>query len=176
MHDGHALGERSREYRLPGLRPGEHVPAPVNFVSAGLISIVIGVFYAPWLWMHDAGTIFAVLGYIGGALGPVAGIMLVDFYLIRRRNYDLDSFYTKTGDYEYSGGWNPRALIATALGLIVAFVGVYAPLLGLDALGFLSAYTWFLGLAASALAYAILMPKESPELTEPALEIAEELR
>jgi len=49
-------------------------------------------------------------------------------------------------------------------------------LLGLDALGFLAAYTWFLGLAASALAYAILMPKESPELAEPALEIAEELR
>ncbi len=151
-------------------------PRRLNFVRAGLISIVIGVFFAPWLWMHDAGTIFAVLGYIGGALGPVAGIMLVDFYLIRRRNYDLDSFYTKTGDYEYSGGWNPRALIATALGLIVAFVGVYAPLLGLDALGFLAAYTWFLGLAASALAYAVLMPKESPELAEPALEIAEELR
>lgn len=84
-------------------------PRRLNFVRAGLISIVIGDFYAPWLWMHDAGTIFAVLGYIGGALGPVAGIMLVDFYLSRRRNYDLNSFYTKTGDYEYSGGWNPAS-------------------------------------------------------------------
>jgi NCS1 family nucleobase:cation symporter-1 len=45
-----------------------------------------------------------VLGYIGGALGPVAGIMLVDFYLIRRRKYDLGSFYSRTGEYEYSSG------------------------------------------------------------------------
>lgn len=51
-------------------------PRKLNFMRAGLISIVVGVFYAPWLWMHDAATIFAVLGYIGGALGPVAGIML----------------------------------------------------------------------------------------------------
>jgi NCS1 family nucleobase:cation symporter-1 len=125
--------------------------------------------------MHDAGTIFAVLVYIGGALGPVAGIMLVDFYLIRRRNYDLGSFYSRTGEYEYSGGWNPRALAATAFGLLVAFVGVYTPLFGLDSLGFLSAYTWFLGLAVSAVAYAILMPKEGPEIAEPAMGIAEDL-
>jgi NCS1 family nucleobase:cation symporter-1 len=152
-------------------------PRKLNFVRAGLISIVVGVFYAPWLWMHDAATIFAVLGYIGGALGPVAGIMLADFYLIRRRNYDLSSFYKRDGEYEYASGWNPRAIGATALGLAVAFVGVYGPLLGLDALGFLSSYTWFLGLAVSAVAYAALMRSERSDVApEPALEIAEELR
>lgn len=132
-------------------------PKRLNFVSAGLISIVIGVLFLPWLWMDNAATIFAVLGYIGGALGLVAGIMLADFYLIRRRNYDLGSFYTRGGLYEYSGGWNLRAIAATAIGLVVAFVGVFAPLVGVESLGFLSAYTWFLGLAVSFFAYALLM-------------------
>lgn len=102
--------------------------------------------------------------------------MLVGFYLIRRRNYDLGSFYSRTGECEYSSGWNTRALAATALGFLVAFVGVYAPLLGLDSLGSLSVYIWFLGIAVSAVAYAILMPKESPEVAEPAMEIAEDLK
>jgi nucleobase:cation symporter-1, NCS1 family len=152
-------------------------PRRLNFVSAGLISIVIGVFFMPWLWMENAATIFAVLGYIGGALGPVAGIMLADFYLIRRRNYDLDSFYTRDGDYEYAGGWNPRAIAATAIGLIVAFVGVFAPLLGIDSLGFLAGYTWFLGLAVSFVAYTALMRSQRAPavVAEPAMEIAEEL-
>ena len=152
-------------------------PRRLNFVSAGLISIVIGVFFMPWLWMDDAGTIFAVLGYIGGALGPVAGIMLADFYLIRRRNYDLESFYIRDGEYEYAGGWNLRAIAATVIGLAVAFVGVFAPLVGLESLGFLSGYTWFLGLIVAFFAYTFLMRTErAPEsAAEPAMEIAEEL-
>ena len=152
-------------------------PRRLTFVSAGLISIVIGVLYMPWLWMDNAATIFAVLGYIGGALGPVAGIMLADFYLVRRRNYDIDSFYTRDGEYEYTRGWNPRAIAATVIGLVVAFVGVFAPLLGFDSLGFLSGYTWFLGLAVSFFAYTALMRSQrTPEsAAEPAMEIAEEL-
>ena len=154
-------------------------PRTLTFVSAGLISIVIGVLYMPWLWMDNAATIFAVLGYIGGALGPVAGIMLADFYLVRRRNYNLSSFYRRDGDYEYTGGWNLRAIAATALGLIVAFVGVIAPIAGLPGLGFLAAYTWFLGLVVSFVAYTMLMSPEraeSADLAEPAMEIAEELQ
>lgn len=54
-------------------------PRRLNFVSAGILSI------------------FRVLGYIGGALGSVAGIMIADFYLVRRSNHDLDSFYDKRG-------------------------------------------------------------------------------
>ena len=154
-------------------------PRKLNFVRAGLISILVGFLFAPWLWMDNAQTIFAVLGYIGGALGPVAGIMIADFYVVRRRNYDLASFYKKDGNYEYTGGWNLRALAATALGLVVAFAGVFGPLLGLSFLGSLSHYTWFLGLGVSLVAYAALMSQErteSAQVAEPALEIAEELQ
>jgi len=148
-------------------------PTKLNFVSAGIISIVLGFFFAPWLWMDNPDTIFKVLGYIGGALGPVAGIMIADFYLVRRRNYDLDSFYDKGGMYGYSGGWNPKALIATALGIVVAFVGLVVPPLSV-----LLSYSWGLGLVVALVAYTVLMRSEraGSASAEPAMEIAEELR
>lgn len=78
------------------------------------------------------------------------------------------------GGYEYARGRNPKAIAATAIGLVVAFVGVYAPLVGLDSF---SGYAWFLGLAVSFFAYAYLTRAErTPESeAEPATEIAEEL-
>ncbi|QIN80582.1 nitrate reductase [Rubrobacter marinus] len=147
-------------------------PRRLDFVRAGLISILIGFLFVPWLWMDNPETIFAVLGYIGGALGPVAGIMIADFYLVRRRNYDLASFYDRSGQYAYRSGWNTKALIATALGLAVAFVGLVVP-----PLSGLLAYTWFLGLAVAFVAYAALMRSESRPAAEaePAMEIADEL-
>jgi NCS1 family nucleobase:cation symporter-1 len=146
-------------------------PRRLNFVSAGMLSIVLGFLFVPWLWMDNPETIFKVLGYIGGALGPVAGIMIADFYLVRRSNYDLDSFYDKRGVYGYSGGWNPKALIATALGIIVAFVGLVVPPLSV-----LLSYSWGLGLVVALVAYTVLMRAERAQSTaEPAMEIAEEL-
>jgi NCS1 family nucleobase:cation symporter-1 len=113
--------------------------------------------------MENAATIFALLGYIGGALGPVAGIMLADFHLIRRRNYDLDRFYTRDGQYDYVGGWNPKVMAVTAVGL--------------DSLGFLAGYTWFVGLAVAYFARAVLRrPQRSAVAPEPTMETGEELR
>jgi len=78
----------------------------------------------------------------------------------------------RTGEYECRNGWNPKALIATALGILVAFVGLVVP-----ALSTLLSCSWFLGLGVAFVAYAVLMRSERPEAApEPAMEIAEELR
>lgn len=143
-------------------------PRRLNFVRAGLASIFIGFLFAPWLWYHNAGTIFAVLGYIGGALGPVAGIMLADFYLVRRRQYHLESFYRKDGDYAYAAGWNLRAVAATALGLAVSFGGLVTP-----AMQPLLSYSWFVGLAVAFVSYAALMPRQQAESSEPAIDLGD---
>lgn len=143
-------------------------PRRLTFVSAGLISIVIGFLFAPWTWYQDAEVIFSVLGYIGGALGPVGGIMLADFYLVRRRHYDLRSFYVRGGEYEYTNGWNLRAVAATALGLIVSFVGLV-----IQPLAVLLDYSWFVGLAVAFVAYSLLMrntAEEVPTTSEPGVE------
>jgi nucleobase:cation symporter-1, NCS1 family len=87
--------------------------------------------------------------------GP-AGIMLVDFFFVRRRQYDLDSFYERDGAYGYSGGWNLRALAALLVGLLCGLVGHVVP-----ALDSLSDYSWFIGLAIGGLMYLALMRPET---------------
>lgn len=128
------------------------LPQKLNFVKAGLISIAIAIFFMPWLWFNNAGTIFNVLGAIGGALGPVAGIMIADYYLVQRGKYDLASFYKKDGEYAYKNGWNPNALIALGIGLLASFIGLLIP-----ALKELYTYSWFLGIGFGFISYIFLM-------------------
>ena len=85
-------------------------------------------------------------------IGPVAGIMLVDFFLVRRKQYDLASFYRRDGAFEYSNGWNPRGLAALAIGLAVGLIGHVIP-----ALDGLNDYSWFIGIAVGGAAYYVLM-------------------
>lgn len=143
-------------------------PTKLNFVKAGLISIVIGIFFAPWLWFDNANAIFNVLGAIGGTLGPVAGIMLADFYFVRKKHYNLASFYRKDGDFVYRAGWNPKAFSAAALGLSIAFIGLLIP-----SLQILYTYSWFLGLGVAGSCYTFLMWTETVYTTESAEEPVE---
>ncbi|WP_245602254.1 NCS1 family nucleobase:cation symporter-1 [Peribacillus kribbensis] len=130
-------------------------PKKLNFVKAGLISIVAAFFVAPWLWYNNSDTIFNVLGAIGGALGPVGGIMIADYYLVARGKYDLNSFYRKDGLYEYKNGWNIKALAALALGLIASFIGLMVP-----SLKGLYTYSWFFGIGFGFITYVLLMKSE----------------
>ncbi|MCM2533316.1 NCS1 family nucleobase:cation symporter-1 [Neobacillus pocheonensis] len=128
------------------------MPSKLNFVKAGIISIVIGVFFAPWLWFTNANSIFTLAGAVGGTLGPVAGIMIVDYFWVRKCQYDLNSFFVKEGQYTYRNGWNPRAYVAMALGVVVALIGLVVP-----SLQSLYTYNWFLGIAVGGLSYYFLM-------------------
>jgi NCS1 family nucleobase:cation symporter-1 len=127
-------------------------PRKLTFVSAGIISTVLAVVFVPWLWFQHADRVFKVLNIIGGALGPVAGIMLVDFFLLRRKRYDLRSLYSRAGQYAYQAGWNVRGLTALAMGLVAALAGNIVP-----GLGGLADYAWFIGLAVGAIAYYVAM-------------------
>jgi nucleobase:cation symporter-1, NCS1 family len=127
-------------------------PRKLNFVKGGILSIFIGVLFAPWAWYNNSDSILTVIGAIGGTLGPVAGIMISDFYLIHRRNYDVESLFVKDGAYAFQHGWNPRAFIAMILGIIVALIGLFVP-----SLHALYAYNWFLGVGVGAVAYLALM-------------------
>src|SRR5690606_6885985 len=100
------------------------------------------------------------IGY-SALLGPIAGIMLADYYLIRRTELDRDSLFRHDGAYRYNAGWNPAALIALVLGVLPNLPGF------LKAAGFVDsvpaifetiyAYAWFVGLAIAALVHLLLM-------------------
>ncbi len=125
------------------------MPRRLNFNSASLLVLGIGLLFAPWLWFKDADSIFKVLGAIGGLLGPVTGIMLVDFYLVRRQTLAVDELYSHTGRYRARGGWNPAGISAFLLGGAAALIGTVVP-----SLATLGAFSWFVGIAVGAAVYA----------------------
>jgi NCS1 family nucleobase:cation symporter-1 len=92
-----------------------------------------------------------LVGY-SGLLGPVAGIMVVDYFFIRGTRLVIDSLYRRGGPYEYSSGINPRAMIALVCGVLIALIGLFVP-----ALRWLYDYAWFVGFAMASIVYLGLM-------------------
>ncbi|WP_054860256.1 cytosine permease [Gracilibacillus sp. JCM 18860] len=124
-------------------------PSKLNFRKSGAIALTIGAISAPWLWYEEGGSLDMVLGAIGATMAPVLGIMLVDFFIIRKRNYDLGSLFRHDGIY---GGWNRDGLIAFIVGALIAYSGLIIP-----SISYLYSYNWFIGVGAAAVTYLILM-------------------
>jgi NCS1 family nucleobase:cation symporter-1 len=124
------------------------MPRRLNFRSASMLVLAIGLLFAPWLWFKDADSIFKVLGAIGGLLGPVTGIMLADFYFVRRQHLAIDELYSYSGRYRGRGGWNPAGIAAFVLGGTAALIGTVIP-----ALALLNAFSWFIGIIVGAVVY-----------------------
>lgn len=125
------------------------LPQKLNFSKSALIAIVIGAISAPWLWYQEGGLFDLIMGAVGSTMGPVLGIMIVDFYFIRKRNYDLDSLFIHKGMY---GGINKRAFISFVIGVLAAFIGLIIP-----ALSILYSFNWFIGVGTASISYFLLM-------------------
>jgi NCS1 family nucleobase:cation symporter-1 len=140
-------------------------PRLISFRTGGLITGVIGVMMMPWKLLSDFSSyIFGWLVGYSGLLGPIAGIMIADYFIIRKSTLDLDGLYRRNGPYEYSNGVNYRSLLALAAGVIVALIGKFVP-----ALHWLYDYAWFVGFAISAVLYSLLMPRVAIEESASAL-------
>ena len=128
-------------------------PRAIRFKTGGLITGVVGILMQPWKLLADpSGYIFNwLLGYSGG-LGSIAGVLIADYWLVRRRELALEDLYLPEGEYRYSGGWNWIAIVATAIGCALAWGGLVVP-----ALQPLYAYAWFVGFFAAGLVYWALM-------------------
>jgi NCS1 family nucleobase:cation symporter-1 len=132
-------------------------PQRISFRAGGMITGLVGVMMMPWKLVGDYGAyIFGWLVGYSGLLGPIAGTMIADYFLLRRRTLNVDDLYRRQGVYEYRNGINPRAIISLALGIAVALVGLFAP-----RMRWLYDYAWFVGFAVSGAVYLTLMRKES---------------
>jgi nucleobase:cation symporter-1, NCS1 family len=128
-------------------------PRLISFKAGGLITGLLGIAMQPWRLLADAsGYIFSwLLGYSGG-LGSIAGVLIADYWVVRRKELRLEALYLPDGDYRYRRGWNPAAVWATVLGCALAWGGLVVPLLKP-----LYDYAWFVGFAVSFLTYTALM-------------------
>src|SRR6266481_3390842 len=128
-------------------------PRKISFRTGGIITCFMGIALMPWKLLSSYSTfIFGWLGGYAAFLGPVAGIMICDYFVIRRRVLVVDDLYLRGGIYEYSRGFNWLAVLALALGAGTALVGLVVP-----ALRVLYSYSWFVGFAVSFIVYYALM-------------------
>lgn len=102
-------------------------PKKLNFKKGGLIVAVIGIVVMPWKLAENSTSIFTFLNLIGGLLGPVTGVMLADYFAIKRQKIDLDSLYSGKGIYEYSKGYNIPAFVVTIIAAVVSLIGQVVP-------------------------------------------------
>jgi NCS1 family nucleobase:cation symporter-1 len=130
-------------------------PSKISFARGGIITGVIGIAIMPWKLLENADRYIGWLIAYSGFLGPIAGIFIADYWLVRRAKLALGELYRREGIY---GRVNYRAIAALAAGVAVALVGLVVP-----ALRPLYDYAWFAGFAAAFALYWVLM-RGTPEL------------
>jgi len=114
---------------------------------------VIGILMMPWKLLGDfSDYIFGWLVGYSGLLGPIAGIMIADYFLLRKCDLDVDALYHSDGKYSYTRGVNWNAIVALAAGIAVALIGLVVP-----PLRWLYYYAWFVGFFVAGGLYLALM-------------------
>ncbi|HEX6905621.1 MAG TPA: NCS1 family nucleobase:cation symporter-1 [Terriglobales bacterium] len=139
-------------------------PRRISFRTGGIITCFAGVAMMPWKLLANYKTF--ILGWLGGyaaVLGPLAGILICDYYLVRRRVLAVDDLYLRGGAYEYSAGVNWRAVAALVMGAGAALSGLMIP-----SFHFLYDYSWFVGFAVAFIGYYAFMASSS--VAEPVAE------
>jgi NCS1 family nucleobase:cation symporter-1 len=128
-------------------------PRLISFRTGGLITGVVGVLLMPWKLLGDFSSyIFGWLVGYSGLLGPIAGVMIFDYFLVRRAELDVEQLYVRHGAYEYTSGFNWKALFALGAGILLALLGLIVPPLYV-----LYKYAWFVGFFVSGIIYYALM-------------------
>ena len=130
-------------------------PRLISFRTGGMITGVVGIMMMPWKLMGNfSAYIFGWLVGYSGLLGPIAGVMIADYFIIRGKSLNVTDLYRRNGEYEYSGGFNYRAIAALVLGITIALIGLAVP-----AQNWLYDYAWFVGFLVAGAVYTFLMRK-----------------
>lgn len=132
-------------------------PKVLNFRKAGLISGVIGLLILPWNLYNSPAVIAYFLGGLGALLGPLFGIIMVDYWIIRRARVNVPDLYriNPQGEYHFTRGFNHRALIALGISAVAALILAFAP-----ALASINPFAWFIGSGLGGLVYFIIAKRE----------------
>jgi NCS1 family nucleobase:cation symporter-1 len=138
-------------------------PRWISFRTGGLITAVLGILIMPWRLLETSeGYIFTWLVGYSALLGPIGGILIADYFVVRRTELVVPDLYRRGGAYEYWRGVNPAALVALAVGVAPNVPGFLAQAFPARFTGVpafwreLYAYAWFLGFALAALVYLAL--------------------
>ncbi|MBF6214051.1 NCS1 family nucleobase:cation symporter-1 [Nocardia puris] len=104
-------------------------PKYISFRTGGIITAVLSIVVLPWKLWENQDFIIYFLGGVGALMGPVFGILVVDYYLVRRQRTAVGDLYSDhpEGSYWYTRGFNPKALIALGISGTIAVIVALAP-------------------------------------------------
>ena len=136
-------------------------PQKISWRAGGMIAAIGSILITPWNLYNNPDVIHYTLETLGAFIGPLFGILIADYYLVRKQKVIVDELFSMspTGTYWYSKGYNPAAVIATVVGAVVAMV----PVLGKDLTGMYTAaqYSWFIGCGLGFTVYYLLAARSS---------------
>lgn len=137
-------------------------PKKLNYKSGVIIASIISLIICPWKLMEDQESIYLFLDVIGGILGPVIGVMLAHYFIVMRREIDLDTLYAESGNYNYyDNGFNSVAFIVTLVAVVLSLGGKF-----LEVLEPLSRVSWFVGVISAFCLYALIKSRAVVNLKE----------
>jgi NCS1 family nucleobase:cation symporter-1 len=145
------------------------MPKKINFRTGGLITAVCGfVVGGLWVAVITQMGMFPFVNTLGAILAPVFGIMIVDYYIIKKEKIDVDALFDASpkGKYHYNGGFNRKGMLAWLISGYVAIGSVWPNILfaGLDDffanLGGGGGYAWMIGAALGAIIHLVISGKK----------------
>jgi NCS1 family nucleobase:cation symporter-1 len=150
-------------------------PKQISYRAGGYITASIAIVMMPWKLLESTqGYIFTWLIGYSALLGPIAGILIIDYYLIRKTELNVADLYREDGQYSYGSGWNTAAIVAFILGVapnIPGFLNAAFPAsfpgVG-EVFKTIYTYAWFVGIAISALVYGVMMKGRAAAALRPA--------
>jgi NCS1 family nucleobase:cation symporter-1 len=144
-------------------------PKWISARTGGYITGVIGLLIMPWKLVADpTGYIFTWLVGYSALLGPIAGILIADYFVIRKTRLNLDALYRADGEYAYTHGYSLAALAALALAVAPNLPGFmvnvkWIPKASVPACLIASYdYAWFIGFGVAFLIYLLLRKTQAP--------------
>ena len=134
-------------------------PSSISLKTGGYITAGIGLIMFPWILInHIIGWLIAY----SALLGPIAGIMLADYYILRNRELKVAELFKSNGIYSGSDGWNWAGILALVIGILPNLPGFLASVGLTDGAGdffsMIYTYAWFVGLFVAGAAYLVLSP------------------
>jgi NCS1 family nucleobase:cation symporter-1 len=143
-------------------------PTKITFTTGGYITGIIGILIFPWKLIADpSGYIFTWLVGYSGLLGPIGGIMIADYYFIRKETLHLNELYQHKGRYLFGNGFNSKAIVALLLGIVPNVPGFLTIINVLPKgavwpwLVYVYNYAWFAGFFISGISYWLMMQNET---------------
>ena len=135
------------------------IPSKIDFRMGGLITSIVGfIIGALWVSFISQVGMFPFVNTLGAILAPVYGIMIVDYYVIKKGRLDVNQLFSskKGGKYYYNDGWNQKAFVAWAIAGVFSVLTVWHP-----ALSGLGGYAWIIGAALGTVLHLMMSGQKS---------------